>query len=38
LLPMDSSSDIGIFALMALFIGFSILRWYVCGDNQDLAI
>jgi hypothetical protein len=38
LLATDSSSGVGIFALLALFICFSVLRWYVCGDDQDLAI
>jgi hypothetical protein len=38
LLSPDGSGSIGIFMLLSLFICFSILWWYVCGDGQDLAI
>jgi hypothetical protein len=36
LLSSNSSSGVGVLAL--LFICLSILRWYICRDNQDLAI
>jgi hypothetical protein len=35
---LHSSGGIDILVLYALLICFSILRWYVYGDNQDLAI
>jgi hypothetical protein len=38
LLSSDGSGSIGVLTFLALFIYFSILRWYVCGDSQDLAI
>jgi hypothetical protein len=38
LLPTSSSCGIGVLALYALFVCFSVLRWYVRRDNQDLAI
>jgi hypothetical protein len=38
LLSSNSSGSIGIFTLLTLLIGFPILRWYICRDNQDLAI
>jgi hypothetical protein len=38
LLPTNSSGSIGVLALLALFICLSILRWYICRDDQDLAI
>jgi hypothetical protein len=36
LLPTSSSASV--LALDTLFVYFSILRWYVCGEDQDLAI
>jgi hypothetical protein len=38
LLSSDSSGGVGVFMLLTLHICFSILRWYICRDNQDLAI
>jgi hypothetical protein len=38
LLSSYSSGSIGVLALLALLIGFSILRWYIRKDDQDLAI
>jgi hypothetical protein len=38
LLSSDSSSSIGVLTLLALLIGFFILRWYVRRNDQDLAI
>jgi hypothetical protein len=38
LLSSNSSGSVGVLALLALLISFSILRWYIHGDNQDLAI
>jgi hypothetical protein len=38
LLSSNSSSGVGVLALLVLFICLSILRWYICRDNQDLAI
>jgi hypothetical protein len=38
LLPMSSSGSFGVLALLALFICFSILTWYIRRDDQDLAI
>jgi hypothetical protein len=38
LLSTYHSVSVSILALLALFICFSILRWYICRDNQDLAI
>jgi hypothetical protein len=38
LLPTNGSSDVGILALHALFVCFSILRWYIRRDDHDLAI
>jgi hypothetical protein len=38
LLSSNSSSSIGILALLALFIYLSILWWYVYRNDQDLAI
>jgi hypothetical protein len=33
-----SSGGVGVLALYTLLICLSILRWYIRGDNQDLAI
>jgi hypothetical protein len=38
LLPMSSSAGVGVLALHVLFISFSILRWYIRRDDQDLAV
>jgi hypothetical protein len=38
LLSSNSSGSVGIFALLTLCVCFSILRWYICRDGQDLAI
>jgi hypothetical protein len=38
LLSSDSSGGVGVFTLLTSCIYFSILRWYICRDNQDLAI
>jgi hypothetical protein len=35
---MCNSVDVGVLALHTLFICLSDLRWYICRDNQDLAI
>jgi hypothetical protein len=38
LLSTSSSGDVSVLVLLALFICFSILRWYIRRDDQDLAI
>jgi hypothetical protein len=38
LLPTNSSGGVGVLALLALFICFSVLRWYIRRDDQDLVI
>jgi hypothetical protein len=38
LLSSDSSGGVGVFTLLTLRICFSVLRWYICRDDQDLAI
>jgi hypothetical protein len=38
LLLTNSSGSVGVLALLALFICFSVLRWYIRRDDQDLAI
>jgi hypothetical protein len=38
LLPACSSVGIGVLAFCVLFVCLSILRWYILGDDQDLAI
>jgi hypothetical protein len=38
LLLTNSSGGVGVLSLMALFVCFSILRWYIHRDDQDLAI
>jgi hypothetical protein len=38
LLSSDSSGDVGVFTLLMLRVCFSVLRWYICRDDQDLAI
>jgi hypothetical protein len=38
LLSTYRSCSVGVLALHTLFVCLSILRWYICGDNQDLAI
>jgi hypothetical protein len=38
LLSSDSSSGVGVFTLLTLRVCFSVLRWYICRDDQDLMI
>jgi hypothetical protein len=38
LLSMSSSVGIGVLSFHALCIRFAILRWYICRDDQELAI
>jgi hypothetical protein len=38
LLLTNSSGGVGVLSLLALFVCFSILRWYIHRDDQDLAI
>jgi hypothetical protein len=38
LLSSDSSGSVGVLTLLMLFIYFSILRWYIHREDQDLAI
>jgi hypothetical protein len=38
LLSSNSSSRVGVLPLLALFICLFILGWYICRDDQDLAI
>jgi hypothetical protein len=34
----DGSGSVGILTFLALFICFSILRWYIRRDDQDLVM
>jgi hypothetical protein len=38
LLSSDSLSSVGVFTLLTLRVCFSILRWYICREDQDLTI
>jgi hypothetical protein len=38
LLSSDNSGGVGVFTLLTLLICFSVLRRYIHGDDQDLAI
>jgi hypothetical protein len=38
LLSSNSLGSVGIFSLLTLHICLSVLRWYICRDDQDLAI
>jgi hypothetical protein len=38
LLSSDSSGGIGVFTLLTLRVYFSVLRWYIRRDDQDLTI
>jgi hypothetical protein len=38
LLSSDGSGSISVFMFLTLLVCFSILRWYICRDDQDLAI
>jgi hypothetical protein len=38
LLSSDSSGSIGVLTLLALLIGFPILRWYISRDDEDLTV
>jgi hypothetical protein len=38
LLSSNSSDSVGIFSLLMLHVCLSVLRWYICRDDQDVAI
>jgi hypothetical protein len=38
LLSSNSSGSVGVFSLLTLRVCLSVLRWYICKDDQDLAI
>jgi hypothetical protein len=38
LLSSNCSGSVAVLALLALLIDFSILRWYIRKNDQDLAI
>jgi hypothetical protein len=38
LISSDNSSSVSVLTLLVLLICFSILRWYIRRDDQDLAI
>jgi hypothetical protein len=38
LLSLDSSGGVGVFTLLMLRVCFSVLWWYICRGDQDLAI
>jgi hypothetical protein len=38
LLSSNSSGSVSIFTLLMLRVCLSILRWYICRDDQDLVI
>jgi hypothetical protein len=38
LLSSDSSGGVAVFMLLTLRVYFSVLRWYICRDDQDLTI
>jgi hypothetical protein len=38
LLSSNSSGSVGVFTLLTLRVCLSVLRWYICRDDQDLAI
>jgi hypothetical protein len=38
LLSSNSSGGVGVFTLLTLRIYFSVLRWYISRNDQDLAI
>jgi hypothetical protein len=38
LLSSNSSGSVGVFSLLTLCVCLSVLRWYICRDDQDLAI
>jgi hypothetical protein len=38
LLSSNSFGSVGVLTLLALFIGFSVFRWYISRNDQDLAI
>jgi hypothetical protein len=38
LLSSNDSGSVGVFSLLTLRICLSVLRWYICKDDQDLAI
>jgi hypothetical protein len=37
-LSSNGSDSIGVFTLLTLCVRFFVLRWYICRDDQDLAI
>jgi hypothetical protein len=38
LLSSNSSGSVGVFTLLTMRVRFSVLRWYIYEDDQDLAI
>jgi hypothetical protein len=38
LLSSNSSGSVGVFSLLMLRVYLSVLQWYICRDDQDLAI
>jgi hypothetical protein len=38
LLLSNSSGSVGVFSLLTLCVCLSVLRWYICRDDQDMAI
>jgi hypothetical protein len=38
LLSSNSLGNVGVLVLLALLVGFSILRWYIRRNDQDLVI
>jgi hypothetical protein len=38
LLSLDSSGGVGVFTLLMLRVCFSVLWWYICRGDQNLAI
>jgi hypothetical protein len=38
LLLLNSSGNIGILSFLTVHTCLSVLRWYICRDDQDLAI
>jgi hypothetical protein len=37
LLSSNSSGSVGVFSLLMLRVCLSVLRWYICRDDQDLC-
>jgi hypothetical protein len=38
LLSSNRSGSVGVFSPLTLHVCLSILRWYICRDDQDLTI